>query len=146
MDEIRRLAPDHPDVTALISAMARRYPHWLSGWTLPSGADVFVAVYRAGRPTLGAALAMAAGNIAEATRFCAVAPDQPDESLGLLLAGLEQAAGDRGAQRLRLDESSFLVFAGPLDGYVAGPPYDGDADVPTWVERQLAAGRSEHGS
>src|SRR4051812_18138498 len=146
MDEIRRLAPDHPDVTALISAMARRYPHWRSGWTLPPAADVFVAVYRAGRPAAGAALVILTRDIAEATRFCAGAPDQSVQTLGLLLAGLEQAAGARGAQRLRLDESSFLVFTSPLDGYVAGPAYAGDADVPTWVERRLASGSSEHGS
>ena len=131
MDEVRRLAPDHPDVTELISVMARRFRYWRSGWTLPPAADVFVAVYRAGRPVAGAALAMGACDIAEATRFCAVAPDHADQPSGVLLVALEQAARDRRAQRLRLDESCFLVFAGPLDGYVAGPAYDGDADVST---------------
>jgi hypothetical protein len=140
MDEVRRLAPDHPDVAELISVMARRFPHWRSGWTLPAATDVFVTVYRAGRPAAGAALAMWGPDLAEATRFCAHAPDRADQPSGLLLIALEQAARDRGAQRLRLDESSFLMFAGPLDGYVAGPAYDGDADVSTWVERRLPAG------
>ena len=140
MDETRRLAPDHPDVAALLSAMARRFPHWRSGWTLPPAVDMFVVVYRAGLPVAGAALAMGAGDIAEATRFCAVAPDEADQPGRALLAGLEQAARDHRAQRLRLDESCFLLFAGPLDGYIAGPAYDGDADVPTWVEMRLTAG------
>lgn len=130
-------------MTVLLSAMARRFPHWRSGWTLPDAGDVFVAVYRAGLPAAGAALAMGTDGIAEATRFCAVAPADADQPEGVLLAGLEQAARDRRAQRLRLDESCFLLFAGPLDGYVAGPAYDGDADVATWVEMRLTAGSSD---
>jgi hypothetical protein len=57
-----------------------------------------------------------------------------------LLDALEAIARDQRFTRLRLDSSAFL-FGGQLPyaryGYAIGPPYEGDADVEVWAEKEL---------
>jgi len=113
MDEARVLALDHPDVIALASAMADRFPHWRAGWTLPSEAETFVVVYRDGRPVEGAALVVRDDGLAEAMRFSAGAAEQ---SGGALLTALEQAARDRGAHRSAWTRAAFCCSAVRLTG------------------------------
>ena len=132
MRDVRWLAPDHPDATALSATMARRFPHWRAGWAMPADAEVCV-VYDGDQPVAGAAFAVRAGR-ADVTCLSTLREEQDGHAL---LAALEQAARERGCRSVRLDESSFHLFRELPGGYRTGPAYDGDADVPTWAERSL---------
>jgi GNAT superfamily N-acetyltransferase len=129
--EIRTLDPGEADALQLVAVMASRHPHWRGGWT-PDPKSTFVAVYDDGEPVAGAPLTDAG-----ATQICLARAGFGTA----LLDALEAVARDRGAARLRLDSSAFL----PGDelpyaryGYTVGPPYDGDADVEVWAEKDLA--------
>ncbi len=136
MHETRRLPPDHPDAAALLALMADRFPYWRSGWGMPSDADTFVVLYVDGRPVAGAALEVRADGLAAVSRFSFVVPH--DELVGhALLAAIEQTARERGCERVRVDETVFLMVQRVPDEYHTGPPYDGDTDVGAWAERQL---------
>jgi hypothetical protein len=131
--EVRTLAPGDPHARALLGAMASRHPHWRGGWT-PKPASIFVMV----DDGAGAALADLGDGVARASHICLV-----HDALGAeLLDALEAVSRDRGFHRLRLDSSAFLSDAElPYDryGYEVGPPYDGDADVEVWAEKDLAS-------
>ena len=142
----RTLPPDHTDVRDLLGAMAAAHPAWRgsgAGWSVDPGATV-VAIYDAGAPVAGGALTGAGGGTARASPLCVV-PQRRGEYLGaMLLDALEAVARDLGSHRLRLDSSAFLLGDDELPlarcGYAPGPPYDGDADVEVWAEKDLAAG------
>jgi hypothetical protein len=129
---VRELAPSDPDARALLEAMASRHPHWRGGWT-PESAATFVTVDDAA----GAALVDLGDGIARAAHL-SLGHDAPGAAL---LDALEAVARVRGFTRLRLDSSAFLHGdAVPYEryGYEVGPPYDGDADVEVWAEKELA--------
>jgi hypothetical protein len=128
--DARTLDPSDADARKLLASMAASHPHWRGGWTADP-ASTFVALYDGGEPVAGAALTDTG-----AAQLCLIragfgAP---------LLDALEAVARDRGAARLRLDSSAFL-YGEELPhvryGYVVGPPYEGDADVEVWAERDL---------
>lgn len=128
----------HPDAVALTAARRRAYPHWGAGWDLGVD-DLFVVVYDGERPMAGAAIDHGPDGITRASRVC-VADGSGAMALSELLDVLESLALEAGSTRLRLDASAFLVDAHvpwQRSGYRTGPPYDGDADVETWVERTL---------
>src|SRR4051794_35713186 len=103
---------------------------------MPANADTFVVLYVDGRPVAGAALGMRADGLAVVSRFSTVAPQE--EAVGqALLVAIEQTARERGGVRVRVDETAFLLVRRVPGEYQIGPPYDGDADVPVWAERQL---------
>jgi hypothetical protein len=124
---VQVLDPDHAEARRLLAAMQAAHPVWRGGWT-PDPATTFVTVDD------GAGAVLADGG--SASQICLVRDD-----LGpALLDALEAVARDRGLARLRLDSSAFL-FGDALPyaryGYEVGPPYDGDADVEVWVEKDL---------
>jgi len=136
MHETRRLPPEHPDAAALLALMADRFPYWHAGWDMPPDADTFVVVCVDGRAVAGAALGMRAEGLADVSRFSTVVPQE--EVVGdALLVAIEQTARERGCERVRVDDTAFLLIRRVPDEYQTGPPYDGDADVPVWAERQL---------
>jgi hypothetical protein len=138
MHETRCLPPDHPDSAALMALMADRFPYWRAGWDMPSDADTFVVLYVDGRAVAGAAFGVRADGLAHVSRFSTVVPH--DEVVGhALLVAIEQTASKRGCERVRLDETAFLLVDRVPDEYQIGPPYDGDADVAAWAERQLTS-------
>lgn len=117
------------DPEPLLTAMQATYPVWRGGWRIDPQAT-FVTV----DDGAGAALTCADDGIAYAAQICLVRKD-----LGpALLDALEAVARTSGSARLRLDSSAFLHSL-PHDryGYVVGPPYDGDADVEVWAEKDL---------
>lgn len=128
----------HPDAVSLTAARRAAYPHWAAGWDLDGG-DQFVVVYDGDTPTAGAAIRHGPDGISRASRLCA--SERADEGAGAaLLDALEGVARAAGSTRLRLDSSAFLAEAGipwQANGYVTGPPYDGNADVEVWTERIL---------
>ena len=135
---VERLPATHPDVVGLLAARRATYPHWASGWGLGDEAE-FVVVYEGGRPAAGAAIRHGPDGISTASRLCGTGG--PDGTAGsALLDALEAISLDAGSTRLRLDSSAFLDDASipwQRHGYVAGPPYDGNADVEVWAERTL---------
>ena len=138
----RVLEPGHADVRALLAAMASAHPAWRgsgAGWSVDPAA-AFVTVYDAGAPVAGGGLVDAGGGTLRAAPLCVV-PARRDEYHGAaLLDTLEALARDRGAARLRLDSSAFLLGDELPDarcGYAIGPPYAGDADVEVWAEKAL---------
>jgi GNAT superfamily N-acetyltransferase len=138
----RLLEPGHADAGALLGAMASTHPAWRgsgAGWSVDPAAD-FVAIYDAGTAVAGGGLVDAGGGTLRAAPLCVV-PERRGESLGAaLLDTLEALARDRGAARLRLDSSAFLLgdeLPHARCGYTIGPPYAGDADVEVWAEKEL---------
>ena len=116
--------------------MDGRFPYWQSGWAMPPDADTFVVLYADGRPVAGAALAVRADGLAHVSRLSTAGPDEEADGRALL-AAVEQAARERGCERVRLDATAFRLFRQLPGEYRTGPPYDGDADVPVWAERPL---------
>jgi hypothetical protein len=100
-----------------------------------------VALYDGETPLAGAALAEVGDGLAIATEI-AIAHERTDLGAPLLDA-LETAARERGATRIRLDSSAFLLGdALPWEryGYAVGPPYAGDTDVEVWAEKPITGG------
>ncbi len=141
----RELQPGHADVRDLLGVMAAAHPAWRgsgAGWRVDPGAT-FVAIYDAGAPVAGGALAGTdtGMGVTRASQLCVV-PERRGDFLGVaLLNTLEAVARDQGSARLRLDSSAFLVGDDELPlarcGYAIGPAYDGDADVEVWAEKVL---------
>ena len=138
----RALDPGHADVGSLLGAMASAHPAWRgsgAGWSVDPAAT-FAVIYDAGAPVAGAALLDAGGGEARTSQHCVV-PGRRGEGFGVTLVDtLEALARDQGAARLRMDSSAFLLgdeLPHARCGYVIGPPYDGDADVEVWAEKEL---------
>jgi len=129
----------HADARALLASMAALYPAWRTGWEASSDSE-FVAVYPGTQPVAGAAIKHDGLGCSTASRFCVIPDPQIGYAGSSLLDVLEAAALDRGSKRLILDGSVFLHTATiPClrHGYVVAPPYNGDADVAVWAEREL---------
>lgn len=130
----------HPDVHALLGAMAAAFPVWRAGWEAEAD-STFVVLHEGDRPVAGAAIGNDEDGTATASRLCVV-PDRRGQSLGAsLLEALEGMALKGGSNQLRLDDSVFLIASEvpyARYGYVAGPPYDGDPDAPMWAIKDLA--------
>jgi hypothetical protein len=128
---VRAFAPDHPDAMQLLGAMASAEPAWRGGWTADPAAT-FVVVYDGSGPVAGASVSD--GWLV--TKICML----EDGYGAALLDALEALARERGQTRVRLDSSAFLGDWLPYAryGYEVGPPYEGDADVDVWAEKDLA--------
>lgn len=137
----------HPDVHALLDAMAAAFPVWRAGWKVDAG-STFVVLYEGDRPVAGAAIGNNEDGTVTASRLC-VAPNRRGQSLGAsLLEALEGMALRGGSDELRLDGSVFLLASEVpyvRYGYSVGPPYDGDSDAPIWAIKDLRrpGGRSQ---
>ena len=138
----RVLEPGHAEVGALLGAMASAHPAWRgggAGWSVDPAAAC-VVIYDAGAAVAGGALIDAGGGVMRAAPLCVVA-ERRGACLGAaLLDTIEAVARDRGAARLRLDSSAFLLgdeLPHARWGYAIGPPYAGDADVEVWAEKAL---------
>jgi hypothetical protein len=138
------LDPQHPDAQALLAAVASAQPAWRGageGWSVAPAAT-FVTVYDAADPVAGAALTGAGAGIARASQICLTATRHRSAFGAALLDALEALARERGAMRLRLDSSAFLLdddLPHNRYGYAVGPPYEGDTDVEVWTEKELPA-------
>jgi hypothetical protein len=129
----------HPDACALLASMGSLYPAWRTGWETAPDSE-FVTVYRGAQPVAGATIKHDGLGCSTASRFCVIADPQIGYAGSALLDVLEAVALDRGSKRLILDGSVFLHTATipcHRHGYVVAPPYDGDADVAVWAEREL---------
>lgn len=129
----------HPDARALLESMASRYPVWRAGWAVSADIE-FAVVYRGKQPIAGAAIKHDNQGCSAASRFCVVADTHIGYAGSVLLDVLEAAALSRESKRLTLDDSVFLHEATILyrrHGYAAAPPYNGDAEAPLWVERDI---------
>ena len=128
--------PGHADAQRLLDSMRSVYAAWRGGWNVDLAAT-FVVIYDEKAPVAGAAV-IDRGELACASELSVA---RGGDGFGIaLLDALEALARDRGAARLRLDSSAFL-FGDELPlaryGYEVGPPYDGDADVDVWAEKEL---------
>ena len=138
----RSLEPDHADVRALLAAMTSADPAWRgsgAGRRVDPAAG-FLVIYDAGAAVAGGALVDAGGGVLRAAQLCVVAGRRGEYFGAALLDTLEAAARDRGAARLRLDSSAFLLgdeLPHARCGYAVGPPYAGDADGEAWAEKDL---------
>jgi hypothetical protein len=133
------LSGEHADAQTLLVSMASRYPAWRSGWALAPETE-FVVVYRGDRPIAGGAVEHDGRGTSSASRFCAIPDAQVGYAGSVLLDSLESVALGYGSKRFTLDESVFLhreTIPSDRHGYVVAPPYDGDADVTVWAERDL---------
>lgn len=129
----------HPDARELLESMASRYPAWRAGWAASANIE-FAVVYRGEQPVAGAAIKHDSQDCSAASRFCVIPAPDVSYAGSVLLDVLESMALSHGSKRLTLDNSVFLHEATILyrrHGYVAAPPYNGDADAPMWVERDI---------
>jgi GNAT superfamily N-acetyltransferase len=140
----RALEPSHPDVGALLGAMATAHPAWRASGAggAPDRAATFVIIYEAGAPVAGGALSLspAAGGTTRASQVCVVPPQRGTYLGAALLDALEALARRHGSARLRLDSSAFLLGDElPLArcGFAIEPAHAGGADVEVWAEKEL---------
>jgi len=146
---VERIAPTAPEAVELLAAMEAElravYGPVVVGRTpsaTPAELAVFVVVREDGRAVAGGALKPLGPALLEIKRMY-VAPDARRRGHGRrLLEGLESAARDLGAARLRLDTGPEQPHAQALyeaAGYRAIPDYNDNSYASFWGEKDLPA-------